>query len=148
MAFQVCPRRSSSARLSSILLAFLFDVANIDWKAVNILRKYQLVTLRDFSNFEQELPQVRAILGQMFGIMADSDVELKLQLSRAIGVWQISRMRISERDAPSCNGQSSRKYRRDQREITQTSVPHFQHGQGQGAGRHEGQRTGQVDVAT
>ena len=35
----------------------------------------------------------------MFGIMLDSDMELKLQLSRAIGVWKISRLRISERDA-------------------------------------------------
>ena len=36
-------------------LAFLPDEANIDENAVNILRKNLLVTLRDFSNVEQEL---------------------------------------------------------------------------------------------
>ena len=52
-------------------LAFLLDEANIDENAVNILFKNQLVTSRDFSNVEQELPQVRAILGEMFGIKRD-----------------------------------------------------------------------------
>ena len=65
----------------------LVGAPEFDPDAVNILRKNHVVTLRDFSNVELELPQVRAMLGEMFGIKSDSDMGLKLQLSRAIGVW-------------------------------------------------------------
>ena len=74
---------------------------------MNILRKNQLVTLRDFSNVERELPQVRAMLGEMFGIKSDSDIELKLQLSRAVGLasFEEASLRAGHR---LCSGQASR----------------------------------------
>ena len=99
MAFPVVPEEQLVGAPELVLeLAFLFDEANIDENAANNLRKSQLVTLRAFSNVEQELPQVRAVLGEMFVIQNDNDMGLKLQLSRAVGVWQISRKRVYERD--------------------------------------------------
>ena len=115
-------------------LADLPDAVDNDENTVNILRKNQLVTLMDFSNVEQNLPQARSMLGELFGIMDDSDVRLKLQLSRAVWVWQVSK--IASLRAGRSNDRILRKYRRDQQEIRQTQVPHFQHGHKQGAGRH------------
>ena len=43
----------------------------------------------------------RAMLGEMFGIKSDSTKGVKLQLSQAVGVWQVSRKRVSERDTAS-----------------------------------------------
>ena len=89
-------------------LAFLLDEANIDENAVNILRKNQLVTLRDFLNVEQELPQVRAMFGEMFGIKSDSNMGLKLQLSGGAGIWQVSRKESLRAGHRPCSGQGSR----------------------------------------
>ena len=41
------------------------------------------------------------MLGEMFDIKSDSNMVLKLQFSRAVGVWQVSRKRVSERDTAS-----------------------------------------------
>ena len=77
---------SSLAHPSSIWSShFLLDEANIDGNAVHLLRKNRLVAMRDFSHVEQELPQVSPMLEEMFGIKEDSDMETKLQLSRAVG---------------------------------------------------------------
>ena len=41
------------------------------------------------------------MLGEMFDIKSDSNMGLKLQFSRAVGVWQVLRKRVSERDTAS-----------------------------------------------
>ena len=109
MAFPVVPAEQlGGAPELDPELAFLVDEANIDENAVNILRKNQLTTLRDFSNVEQELPQIRAMLGEMFGIKSDSNMGVEVAVvasSRGLAGFEEAILRAGHR---LCSGQGSR----------------------------------------